>query len=221
MWPGSRGKSPADCPILHQVLGVIFFSGGVLIYAIIILITVPHLVLIREALTTRNPLPTQDDPTVWYTPYISKALSPGVDTWKDTVRRYEIATVGVCALELIVQILMVPGVFREVGWKIFRKIGADRSMQKRYTAYAVLVLQIKLSLFFTVGSAFYFLSHGIRIDEASTPTFLIASAVGYVFHAVGLLVLWWSVYTERLFGLLIFAILTMAYEGILANQLSE
>ncbi|KXS14589.1 hypothetical protein M427DRAFT_339420 [Gonapodya prolifera JEL478] len=113
---------------------------------------------------------------------------------------------------------MLPGIWREVKWKVFKTIGADRSMRWRYSIFTLLVVQVKVNVYFAVVAGCYFISHAWW---SYSRTFLIISTTGYVIYTGGLVMLIWAVRREKLAPVVVFLFLALLIEGILVVQLEK
>ncbi|KXS10102.1 hypothetical protein M427DRAFT_48746 [Gonapodya prolifera JEL478] len=206
---------------IFEICGSLFFTLGLLAYSVIIAVTPSDIASVLYAVQSGQAGANSPATGQWYSSLLLKARSPGFDSWDKAVMPFETATAVTSAIQLLGQGLFMPGVWREVGWKAFKKIGADRSMRKRYTAFTLLTLQIKLSIFFSLLASAIFIQHGFSVGGSKlTGTFLFGSFAATLLHVVGLLVLLSAIYKERLYAVMVFLVLSMAYEGVMVNQVS-
>ncbi|BGP53804.1 hypothetical protein JCM8202v2_001376 [Rhodotorula sphaerocarpa] len=78
---------------------------------------------------------------------------------------YAIVIVAVVALASVCMSAMLWPLYREMGWSVFRKIGADLLLRRMYTRYQIFVCLLKFDAFFLVGFSIQFL-----ILVSGTPT---------------------------------------------------
>ncbi|KXS11128.1 hypothetical protein M427DRAFT_36313 [Gonapodya prolifera JEL478] len=162
-----------------------------------------------------TPIPT-NDPTTWYAMYIVGVSYNSLETWGDRVQSLRMATCVATGLHLFGQVMLLPGIWREVKWKVFKKIGADRKMRWRYSAFNLLVVQCKVNVYFAALAGAYFISHGWW---SYSHTFLIITSAGYLVHTSGLIMLRWAVQKEKFTPVIVFLFLALLIEGILMVQL--
>ncbi|KAF9942054.1 hypothetical protein BGZ65_011355 [Modicella reniformis] len=65
--------------------------------------------------------------------------------------------------------------FKEFGWKIYKKIGADPNMKKMHRAYQIYLVLIKVDLFFFVGFSIQFIY--LTLDGRADPEYWLTIAV--------------------------------------------
>ncbi|KXS13702.1 hypothetical protein M427DRAFT_362475 [Gonapodya prolifera JEL478] len=210
----------------YEVLGAMGFSLGTFVFTCLTCITPADLVEIRDELrllniTSYSQITNGTD--CWYTPFAIRALSPYLDTWIDSVRGVDVATVVMAGVQLVVQCALAGGVYSEIGWKVFRKMGADRAMKRRYRSFNLLMLLIQLCLYFHIFCALNLTVHNVKVafEGYGSILFTVLTAVCYVMLVIGLGVLVWSVTREVIEGVIFFVVVAMAFVGVLTNQLSS
>ncbi|KXS16399.1 hypothetical protein M427DRAFT_31136 [Gonapodya prolifera JEL478] len=212
---------------IFEVCGAIFFSLA--LFACTLAMAIADTDVISVWLVLNPPSATSPlggdpaisvDPTAWYSSYVSKITTHLLTTWAAHIHPVQMATSTACGMQLLGQLVFAGGTWREVKWKSFRKIGADRRMQNRYGAYTLLVLVIKLSAFFAVVAGVYTTTFVTR-TSAHPPIFYSLDVAFYFAFTLGLFILLWAVRRENLAGVVVFVVLAVAMDAALILQVSK
>ncbi|RKP11239.1 hypothetical protein BJ684DRAFT_4811, partial [Piptocephalis cylindrospora] len=67
--------------------------------------------------------------------------------------------------------------FQEFGWRIYKKIGADVRKKRMYRAYHILLMLLKLDVFFFIGFAVQFIMLVLKFDDAEFSLTIVALPV--------------------------------------------
>jgi hypothetical protein len=76
---------------------------------------------------------------------------------------YLIAIPVVCALFGVIYIMLSVKLYKEFGWKMFKKIGADPVMKVMFRDYQILLLITKFDVFFVLAFGIQFLVLVIKV----------------------------------------------------------
>ncbi|KAF8927211.1 hypothetical protein BGZ58_010570 [Dissophora ornata] len=95
---------------------------------------------------------------------------------QDSVKPFLIVVVCIIGIGQCLVSWLGYQLFREFGWKIYKKIGADPNMKKMYRAYQIYLVLIKVDLFFFVGFSIQFI-YLTLIKRAADPEYWITIAV--------------------------------------------
>ncbi|KXS11131.1 hypothetical protein M427DRAFT_36315 [Gonapodya prolifera JEL478] len=179
---------------IFEVCGAIFFSVSLFGFTITMAVTDTDMSQIMNSLELLSLFPSPSTPppspsSAWYASYLPIALPDNIESWSAMINPLQTATSVMCALQFAGQLALLSGTWREVEWKAFRKVGADRAMQRRYGAYTFLLLQTEISFFFALAAASYSISYLVR---PVAPPFLAGAertngVVGFVIVATAMM----------------------------------
>ncbi|KXS11425.1 hypothetical protein M427DRAFT_47150 [Gonapodya prolifera JEL478] len=138
--------------------------------------------------------------------------------WSQSIDALQVVTCVACGIHLLGQLAMLRWVWLDIKWNAFKKIGADRALQWRYSAFTFLTVEIKVSIYFALLGGIYLGSHGLWSYSAP---FLYASTTIYALYATSLLALFWASRKEYFAPVLAFLVVGVAFEVILVMHLSQ
>ncbi|KXS09765.1 hypothetical protein M427DRAFT_160189 [Gonapodya prolifera JEL478] len=201
---------------IFEVFGAIFFSA--VVFASTIASATTDTDLCKIVLLGNPSFPV--DPTLWYARYLSSVHADSMDfvsAWGHSIDAMQVVACAICAVQLVGQLAMLRWVWLEVKWKAFKKIGADRAMRFRYSAFTFLTVEIKVSIYFAFLAGFYLCSHGVW---SYTTPFLDGTVAVYALYAASLLGLSWGSQKEYFAPVVAFLVVGVAFEVVTIMQLA-
>lgn len=171
-----------------QVIGLCFYHLALMVYAII------QIDQIRDSLFALSLL--NDD--IWGTSKIG-SLQP----WLLVIP----CLIGLCTVILT---YFAYRLYEEFGWTIFKHIGADLAMRRRFMAYQIFLTLLKFDFIFFVGFTIQFT---VIILDVQDPEFGLTVAVIPI-TILGLVFTTWALRNEKMWGMYItlgYFVCAMAY----------
>lgn len=137
---------------------------------------------------------------------------------KDTTTNTQLVVIGLSGVFTLTSILLSFKLYKEFGWSIYKKIGADLRMRDIYKNYQIFVLLLKLDVFFFAGFSVQFLVLAVLPNLNSTNADLyIHLGVSIVATVILLLSATIGLRSERRSAMIIFllgCLGTLAYFGV-------
>ncbi|CAO3660143.1 unnamed protein product [Umbelopsis ramanniana] len=95
--------------------------------------------------------------------------------------RYEIALAGTMAVLTLIFAFLCRKLAQQFGWNVYKRIGADLAMQKRYRIYQMFILNLKLDAFFQFVFSVFWL---IVMVQSGYQNGTAASVVWFAIHII-------------------------------------
>lgn len=171
-----------------QVIGLCLYHLALMVYAVI------QIDQIKEALGAT----LISDSSVWGT------SSP------ESIQPWLIVVPTVIGVSVLFLSFFAYRLYEELGWTIYKHIGADLALRRRYMAYQIFIALLKFDFIFFVGFTIQF---AVIILDASDPEFGLTLSVIPV-TILGLLFTSWALRNERRWGMFItlgYFLCAMAY----------
>ncbi|KAI9226412.1 MAG: hypothetical protein DHS80DRAFT_18730, partial [Piptocephalis tieghemiana] len=130
-----------------QILGVVFFHACCFLYSCLQLSQI-HLAY--------SNLSSSEQDSASYPPYSRLQASL-------------IIVIVVTGLSELAFLWLSWKLFQEFGWRIYKKIGADVRKKRMYRAYHILLMLLKLDVFFFIGFAVQFMMLVLKIEDTELP----------------------------------------------------
>ncbi|KAK9762086.1 hypothetical protein K7432_012512 [Basidiobolus ranarum] len=110
--------------------------------------------------------------------------------------------------------------YQEYGWNIYKKIGADLRMRSMYKVYQILLMLLKLDIFFLLGFSVQYLVLVIVPAISSRSDELIIHVTVSLCGTISMMILsFWALRAENRFGIIVFMLACFVTLGYLIYKL--
>ncbi|ORX95778.1 hypothetical protein K493DRAFT_260252 [Basidiobolus meristosporus CBS 931.73] len=140
-----------------------------------------------------------------------------IGSYSNTSRNLEFAIIALMLLFSLSFAYQAYQLYQEYGWSIYKKIGADLRMRSMYKVYQILLMLLKVDVFFLLGFSIQYLV--LVITESSMSELIVHVTVSLGGTVSMMILSFWALRAENRLGIISFMLACLMTIGYLVYKL--